>query len=417
MRKLLVNIGMAIVTILVSVNFAACDKYNDGELWDKVNELDNKISILEAKVNNLNIEISSIQDLYKALDKRLYVTNVVNITNGARITFSDGTTTIINNGINGSTPVVNAALYNGAYYWTQTINGETSWITDANGYKIPTTGADAVTPLLKVSNDGFWMISYNKGGSFSYIIDSNENYVKAVGSNGKNGEDGESFFESVEIKNSQLVITLLDGTIIMLPLDNATVVKSHARVDMGLSVKWATMNVGAEAPHETGSYILWGDGTGNRDWDIFDQSYSKNKSVYNITATNRDLAHMEWGNGWRTPTYNEFYELASNTTKTVVTINGVKCYKLTSIINNNHILMPLNGGIYTNGWSSSTGFKIRYMGKDTDCYYMTSTATDISSQPEYLYAYIFNFASSNFTWNFSLHMIGFLKVGVRPVIS
>ncbi|MBP8967563.1 MAG: hypothetical protein KBG33_09275 [Paludibacteraceae bacterium] len=423
MRKLLVNIGMAIVTILAIVNFVACEKYNDDDLWDKVNELDNRINILEDKVNNFNTDILSLKDLYKALDKRLYITKVENITNGTRITFSDGTTTTITNGTNGKdgtnglTPVISAALYNGVYYWTQTINGETSWITDANGNKIPTTGADAVTPLLKISDDGYWMISYNKGDSYSYITDLNNNNVKAVGTNGKNGEDGDSFFESVEIKNSQLVITLLDGTIIMLPLDNATVVKSHAKVDMGLSVKWATMNVGADAPHEVGSYSLWGDGTGTRDWDIFDQSYSKDKSSYNITATSRDLAHMKWGNGWRTPTYNEFSELIRNTSRSVVVINGVKCLKFTSNINGNQIVLPANGGLYTNGWSSSTGFKTAYTGEGTDCYYMTSTASDLSSQPEYLYAYFFYYSTSNQTWNFSLYMIGFLKVGVRPVIS
>ncbi|HOV70146.1 MAG TPA: PL29 family lyase N-terminal domain-containing protein, partial [Clostridia bacterium] len=40
-----------------------------------------------------------------------------------------------------------------------------------------TTGADAVTPLLKISDDGYWMISYNKGDSYSYITDLNNNNV------------------------------------------------------------------------------------------------------------------------------------------------------------------------------------------------------------------------------------------------
>lgn len=417
MRKLSVNIGMVMVTIFASVNFVACEKYNDNPLWNKVNELDNRIKILEDKVNNLNNEISSLQDLYNALEKRLYITNVQNVANGSKITFSDGTTTTITNGkdgINGSTPVVNAALYDGVYYWTQTIDNQTSWITDSKGNKIPATGTDAVTPLLKVSSDGYWMVSYNNGNSYSYIKDLNNNNVKAVGTNGK---DEESFFEAVEIKNSQLVLTLLDGTIIMLPLDNATVIKNHARVDMGLSVKWATTNVGAGASHEVGTYCLWGDGTGIRDWDIFDFSYSENKSSYNITATSRDLAHMEWDNGWRTPTYNEFYELINNTTHSVVVVNGVKCLKLTSKINGNYIIMPANGGLYSNGWSSSTGFKTGYMGEGTDCYYMTSTAIDQSSQPKYLYSYFFHYATSNLTWDFSLYMIGVLKVGIRPVIS
>ena len=34
---------------------------------------------------------------------------------------------------------------------------------------------------------------------------------------------------------------------------------SHEAVDLGLSVKWATMNVGANAPEEYGDYFAWGE--------------------------------------------------------------------------------------------------------------------------------------------------------------
>ena len=33
----------------------------------------------------------------------------------------------------------------------------------------------------------------------------------------------------------------------------------HEYVDLGLSVKWATMNVGASAPQESGDYYAWGE--------------------------------------------------------------------------------------------------------------------------------------------------------------
>ena len=33
----------------------------------------------------------------------------------------------------------------------------------------------------------------------------------------------------------------------------------HQYVDLGLSVKWATMNVGAYAPKDTGAYYAWGE--------------------------------------------------------------------------------------------------------------------------------------------------------------
>ena len=34
---------------------------------------------------------------------------------------------------------------------------------------------------------------------------------------------------------------------------------SHKYVDLGLSVKWATCNVGASSPEEYGDYFVWGE--------------------------------------------------------------------------------------------------------------------------------------------------------------
>ena len=46
---------------------------------------------------------------------------------------------------------------------------------------------------------------------------------------------------------------------------------SHEAVDLGLSVKWATMNVGANAPEEYGDYFAWGETEPKDyyDWDTY----------------------------------------------------------------------------------------------------------------------------------------------------
>ena len=53
-----------------------------------------------------------------------------------------------------------------------------------------------------------------------------------------------------------------DGTTINIPysrLDSIVNVPAKEFVDMGLSVKWAACNVGAEKPYEYGSYFAWGE--------------------------------------------------------------------------------------------------------------------------------------------------------------
>ena len=169
MRKLST---LVLFTVLFCAGFTACsnDKYDDTELRNEISDLANRVSKLEAQVQTINNSISSLQGLYEALNSHLYIKEVGTNSEGTTIVFSDGSKTTIKNGTNGAngkngvdgtTPIINAALYSGAYYWTQTVNGQTNWLTDSNGNKIPTTGTNGKTPVMKVSDAGYWMISYD----------------------------------------------------------------------------------------------------------------------------------------------------------------------------------------------------------------------------------------------------------------
>lgn len=94
-------------------------------------------------------------------------------------------------------------------------------------------------------------------------------------------------------------------------------------VDLGLSVKWASWNVGASKIAEYGGLYGAGDPTG--------LLTSKNYSDYywvsgaNICGTEYDLAHVKWGGTWRLPTIEELKELKENCTWTYDVIkDGVK---------------------------------------------------------------------------------------------
>lgn len=154
-------------------------------------------------------------------------------------------------------------------------------------------------------------------------------------------------------------------------------------VDLGLSVKWATMNVGASKPEDYGGYFAWGEVTLsdniNCNWTTYDwcdnsddtlTKYNTSDSlgvVDNITQLelNDDVAHFSWGGAWRMPTDSELTELkkGSNCTWSWITQNGVSGYKVTSKINGNSIFLPAAGcrqgtsfsevGSSGNYWSSS----------------------------------------------------------------
>lgn len=208
----------------------AC-KYDDGELWNKVNSLDDRLTSIETQLSQMNSDISSLSTVVNALQNKVYVASVDEVENGYQITFTDGKKVAITNGKDGAdAPVISVDEYEGKYYWVQIIGEAKSWLTDKNGAKIPVTGDDGITPILKVNTEGYWVISYDRGITFALLLDETNNPVKAVGKdgsdgkdgvNGSNGSDGDSFFNDVRVENGELVLVLADGTELKLPLENS----------------------------------------------------------------------------------------------------------------------------------------------------------------------------------------------------
>lgn len=308
------------------------EEYDDSELWDKVNSLDDRITSIEEQIESMNKNIGNLEEIVDALKNRLYITKVSDLSDGYVITFSDGSQIEITDGKDGTNgkdaPVIGVRLYNGKYYWTQTINGKTDWLYDNDGNIIPASGMDAATPLLKVDSDGYWIISYDNGNSYTAVRDENGNKVKAA------GEDGNTFFESVNIVGDELWITLKDGSEIMLPIGKQSPYKA---VDLGLSVKWASFNLGATAPEEIGELYFWGDSKEEGEFMEY-----KAPDINNICGSEYDIARQKWGGKWKMPSQNECLELYLSCRWTRTTVNGVEGMKVTGK-NGNSIFLPATG--------------------------------------------------------------------------
>lgn len=152
---------------------------------------------------------------------------------------------------------------------------------------------------------------------------------------------------------------------------------SHA-VDLGLSVKWADMNVGAEKPEDCGWYLAWGETEekATYDWSTYKwcngSEDTMTKYCYNSnygTVDNKttldpedDAATVNWGGDWRMPTDAEMTELRSKCTYKVTSKNGISGYIVTGP-NGNSIFLPTSGYRYKDSlkfvdtygmyWSSS----------------------------------------------------------------
>ena len=123
-------------------------------------------------------------------------------------------------------------------------------------------------------------------------------------------------------------------------------INGHYAVDLGLSVKWATCNVGATNPEDYGNYYAWGETTTKTSYTE-DNSKTWDKDMGDIGGHSRyDAATANWGSGWRMPTKSEFDELIDNCTWTLTTRNGVEGYEVKSKKNGNSIFLPAAGYCY-----------------------------------------------------------------------
>lgn len=133
---------------------------------------------------------------------------------------------------------------------------------------------------------------------------------------------------------------------------NATVHNGHEYVDLGLSVKWATMNVGALKPEGYGHYFAWGEIYSKTEysWATYKDNPSGDGKTFTKYATNKktvldpedDVAHVKWGGNWRMPTEAERDELCTNCTWTWTTQHGVDGFSVKGP-NGKSIFLPAAG--------------------------------------------------------------------------
>ncbi len=125
-------------------------------------------------------------------------------------------------------------------------------------------------------------------------------------------------------------------------------INGHDYVDLGLSVKWATCNVGASSTTGYGDYYAWGEiSTKSEYTNENSRTYENSNYDFNICGNSSyDVARYKWDSPWRLPSASEIQELVDNCTWEWTTMNGVSGYKVKSKRNSNCIFLPAAGYRY-----------------------------------------------------------------------
>lgn len=102
-------------------------------------------------------------------------------------------------------------------------------------------------------------------------------------------------------------------SISFLPIDSKVSPKTADAVDLGLSVKWGSFNLGASSISETGWTVGWGDPTGLITSDKLDY-FPTGVNTSDIISSDLDIAKVMWGSQWRLPSKHEIEELLEGCT-------------------------------------------------------------------------------------------------------
>lgn len=157
-------------------------------------------------------------------------------------------------------------------------------------------------------------------------------------------------------------------------------------VDLGLSVKWATCNLGSSKPEDAGDYYAWGEVApkssyywSNYQWckDTLTNytKYCSNSSLGDngftddkvLLDTSDDAATQKLGSPWRMPTVAECRELLKNCDWKMTDLNGVTGFLFVSKKNGKSIFLPSSG--------EKDGSELHFGGR-IGCYWTSSLDTD-----------------------------------------
>ncbi len=169
---------------------ASCDKYDDSNIWNAVNELMERVDALEKSVADNVTALQSIVSLGSISSCEIDTENGKII-----ITLLDGKKVEIEMKVTGNPLVSVIKDADGNYYWAVCKDGKTEYLL-VDGAKVPVS----VTPSFKLSEKNEWLISVDGGKTWvsTGIVQSSD--------------EGTVFFKDVKIEGDYMILTLADGT-------------------------------------------------------------------------------------------------------------------------------------------------------------------------------------------------------------
>ena len=303
--------------------------------------------------------------------------------------------------------------------------------TDGNVYEFKVSDVDSINFAASTTDDYLYTVTYMPNGGEGEVVVDTVRY-------GKSYKFRTCFFthSDTTLFQERRWCTKPDGiganfwggetiqlmrnlTLYAVWQDGQGVSNGHAYVDLGLSVLWATCNVGADSPEEYGDYFAWGELEPKTTYDWTTYKWCNGSSItltkyctdsktgivdYKVVLDKEDdAAAVNMGGSWRMPTKAEQDELRTECTWTWTRNyngTGVAGSIVTSKINGNSIFLPAAGHRYNSDLYNAGSFGL---------YWSSSLNTSNSDR-----AYYLNFGSDGVDRSYSTRYDGRSVRGVCP---
>jgi hypothetical protein len=400
------KITMGIALLLAGGLLTACS--NDDDYAINTNPIVSSVSTGEAVVSAVSADVSGAVSSLKGQASSAYTVGILYSTSEDPKTGSKATATLSDDKFTASitglstnvtyhycafVTLQNAVTYYGevkSFVTTnaQVVTGEASDVT-AVAAKLSgsISGIDGLPSSTKISSG--MMVSKED----SSTIDGSKLYANATTAAGNFSTQGDGYVPSNKY-NCRAYLKLNDGYVFGEQKTFTTADQNPTYVDLGLSVQWASCNLGATTPSGLGGYFGYGDITGLQT--------STNVVLYGTAA---DI----YGNGaydicaknlrGRLPNFAEMKELFDNTTHEWTSQDGVAGMKFTAK-NGNSIFLPAAGQRKGMDMSETGSLGLYWAGA------INQNATD--------YAYTMSLTSDKATWGSSARYMG---LSIRPVLK
>ena len=207
-----------LVIAITAMFWSACNKDID-DLKKDIDDIKSRLEAVEKQIDLLNGNVEALQTLMQGAT----IYSVSEVDGTYTVTLSNGEVLTLSQGSEGGylTPIM--SVDDEGYWVVSTDSGATfTRVLDSSNQPVKavakdgaagTTGKPGVTPKFKVDDQGYWLVSYDEGVNYQQVLDPNGKPVNAT-----QGTSQDKFFADVAVEGDVLKVKLLNGTTIDVPI-------------------------------------------------------------------------------------------------------------------------------------------------------------------------------------------------------